>query len=290
MNRFLTAAAVAAVICLSAVAAEAGPLSATSVTRTTPPSRSVMPLSAPAENSRHYISNLDGSRAPFGLGFNLADTSPRRYAVNALPRGVKAVVWWGQDCPTRPNAEFRNDVRRLAANKRVFAWYLADEPHIADCPYGPAALEERIAFIHRVTAGRQLTFVVLEDPRDMRAFGPRKTGVDLVGLDPYPCSVAHPHCRVAEIHEGVRAAVDAGISKTDIVPVYQAFGQENTSDTYYLLPAADRMKAMLAAWKRHVPNPIMDYTYGWGHQGSSNPTLVDSPRLQRVLTNFFAAN
>ena len=43
---------------------------------------------------------------------------------------------------------------------------------------------------------------------------------------------------------------------------------------------------MLARWAALLPNPPMDYTYGWGHQSSSNPTLADSAPLQGVFDGY----
>jgi hypothetical protein len=110
----------------------------------------------------------------------------------------------------------------------------------------------------------------------------------MIGLDPYPCSVAHPDCDVAKIDERVSAALAAGIPRWRIVPVYQAFGQANADEQYYNLPTGDQMRRMLARWAALVPHPRMDYTYGWGHQSSANPTLVDSAGLQQVLSDAFS--
>jgi len=46
--------------------------------------------------------------------------------------------------------------------------------------------------------------------------------------------------------------------------------------------------AMLAAWRRQVPHPVFDLTYGWRHQGTANPTLADDAGLQGVFAQFFA--
>ena len=51
---------------------------------------------------------------------------------------------------------------------------------------------------------------------------------------------------------------------------------------------ATQERAMLTEWRRLVPSPVMDYTYGWSNQSSANPTLVDSPALQKVFATFFA--
>ena len=132
--------------------------------------------------------------APRKVGFTLFDTGSSLSAVQALPAGVKAMVWLGQKCPTPATAEFRSTVSKLASSGKVYGYYLSDEPHIADCPQGPAGLASRAAYVDQVSGGRQKTFIVLSKAEDYRPFRPAASGVSMVGLDPYPCSVAHPDC------------------------------------------------------------------------------------------------
>lgn len=227
----------------------------------------------------HFISNLKGSTAPAGLGYDVFDTSPS--GVSRLPDGVRGLVWLGQKCPTAADATFKATVDALAANPRVFGYYLSDEPHIADCPGGPAALKTRTDYIRSKSS--QLTFIVLSRQVDVAPFAPANTGVHLVGLDPYPCSVANPQCDLRKIGERVGWADAAGIPRAQLVPTFQVFGQENIAGGYYRLPTADQLRAMLAEWARFLPAPVMDYSYSWGNQSSSSPTLVDAPHLQAVM-------
>lgn len=244
---------------------------------------------APAKSTKHYITNLDGSRAPTKLGYDVFDVNASARAIRSLPKGVLGLAYVGQKCPTPADAAFKRTVRKFADSRKLYGYYLSDEPHIADCPRGPAALASRADFIRKVTDGRQKSFIVLSKDEDYRSFRPARTHVDLVGLNPYPCSKANPTCEYAQIGEEVRLATRAGIPLRKIVPVYQAFGQANVSDGYYNLPTAKQMRRMLAEWDRWVPNPQLDYTYSWGNQGSSsNPTLIDSPALQRVFQAHFA--
>lgn len=242
-----------------------------------------------AGTGNHFIGNRDGSKAPADLGFTIFDTNPSRRQVKALPDGVRALVYLEQKCPTRANDKFRATVRRLADLKKVYGYYLSDEPHVADCPKGPERLATRTKFIRRATEGRQKSFIVLSQRPDYKAFRPKVTGVNLVGLNPYPCSTAHPECEIGKINEDVGAARKRGIPLRKIVPVYQAFGQENTADPYYLMPTADQLRALLARWAEVVPSPKFDYTYTWGNQGSADPTLVDAPELQSVFVDFFSS-
>lgn len=252
-----------------------------------PPAGAATTRPAPT-TANHFATNLDGDVAgPLRTGFTIFDTGDSLRQVRALPRGVEALVWLGQKCPTSAGKSFRKTVRRLAASPRVFGYYLSDEPHIVDCPKGPAALATRAKFIRKVSEGRQESFIVLSKDEDYRSFRPAVTKVSMIGLDPYPCSLAHPSCELRQINQAVRQATNRGISLRRIVPVYQAFGQKDTDDHYYNLPTAKQERKMIARWASLVPHPRMDYTYGWGHQGSSNPTLVDSRGLKKVFRTYF---
>ena len=239
--------------------------------------------------TKHFVTNLHGSKAPAGLGFDLFDISASTWALGELPAGVQGLVYLGQKCPTPADAAFRSTVDRLAKSSKVFGYYLSDEPHIKDCANGPQALATRADYIRKVTSGAQKSFIVLSKTEDYVPFRPAVTHVDLVGLDSYPCSIANPTCDPYKVAEKVDAAKAAGIPLNTIVPVFQAFGQSGLgSSHYYNLPTTTQMTALLAAWDKAVPNPVMDYTYSWGNQGSSNPTLVDSPGLQHLFKQRFA--
>ena len=62
-----------------------------------------------------------------------------------------------------------------------------------------------------------------------------------------------------------------------------AFGQSCAGSNYYRLPSAAELRTMLAHWAALMPHPVFDYTYSWGRQGSSCPTLADVPDLQAVM-------
>lgn len=238
--------------------------------------------------TKHFIVNLQGSKAPAQLGFDVFDINAGSWALDALPPGVQGLVYVGQKCPTPADRAFKATVDKLAKSSKVYGYYLSDEPHIGDCASGPSALASRADYIRNATSGRQKSFIVLSQPQDYRPFRPALTHVDLVGLDPYPCSVAHAQCDLSKVGEKVQAATSAGILVNQIVPVYQAFGQTGTSDHYYNLPTVEQMRGLLAAWGKWVPNPQMDYTYSWGNQSSSNPTLVNSQPLQKLFQQQFA--
>jgi hypothetical protein len=253
-----------------------------------PVSTAPVRLSAGTIVTHHLITNLDGATKPATLGFDIFDIGPTPALINALPRNVHGMVWLGQKCPTPIDDAFRSRVRALATNTKVYGYYLSDEPHVASCPGGPAALRSRADYIRNLTGGRQHSFVVLEDRADMRAFRPYVTHVTMVGLDPYPCSISGG-CVLSKINSRVNDALAVGIAKARLVPVYQAFGQSLSSqERYYMLPSASQLQAILDRWHQLLPTPYLDYAYSWGHQGMSNPTLIDRPLLQDVFARHFA--
>lgn len=249
------------------------------------PARTARALPAPT-TPYHYIANVGAhTRAVKRVGFTVIDTGHSLEEIRALPKGTRALVWLGQDCPTAATRAFRRQVHRLSHVSRVFGYYLSDEPDAASCPGGPAGLASRASYIRRQSNGAQQSFIVLSD--SYHAYRPRVTEVTMVGIDPYPCSVAHPTCAFGKIKEKVTAARRAGIPRRTIVPVYQAFGQENCTDHYYNLPTRDQMATMLQRWAAQVPHPPMDYAYGWGHQDHANPTLRDADSLKTLFATYF---
>jgi len=235
----------------------------------------------------HYIANVGShTRAVKRLGYTVIDVGAVREEIRGLPPHTQGLVWLGQDCPTPADRGFKRIIRRFANSQRVFGYYLSDEPHVKGCPNGPAALATRADYVRKQSGGGQQTFVVLDG--SYHAYRPKVTHVTMVGIDPYPCSIAHPSCDFSEIRDDLDTALHAGIPLRTVVPVYEAFGQELTASHYYNLPTRDEMRTMLQRWARLAPHPPMDYTYSWGHQDSANPTLRDSLGLKRLFTRYFA--
>jgi len=255
-------------------------------------SETAAPRSLPrATAPHHFIVNAKERRAVKGIGYDVIDTGPSKAAIDALPSGTRAMVWLGEKCPTRIDDAFRASVRSLAHDPKVYGYFLSDEPHIAFCPRGPARLAGRTRFIRRVTGGAQKSFIVLsatEEKLSYHAFRPAATGVNLVGIDPYPCSITYPRCSFRKISFRVHQAVRAGIPRRKIVPTFQAFGQERIAAHYYNLPTRFQMRRILARWAKAVPRARLDMTYGWGNQPTAKPTLADSGTLQDLMRRYFS--
>lgn len=273
---------------VGAVDAPAGASPTPSAAKASPshsPGARALPPASP--HGLHYISNTgDAWPKAAALGYNLVDMGADRETVDALPAGVRALVWLGSldntDCVPRYSwTEFTRAVDRMAGDPKVFGYYLSDEPHPDVCPSAASDIRARADYIHAHDPGRPAFIVVLSPssrcPTDHGCeydqLRPAVTHVDLVGVDMFPCHVGAA-CAVSEIDERVGLAVSNGIPRSAIVPVFQAFGQACTgSSAYYRLPTTSEMRAMLARWRSLVPHPVFDFTYTWRSGGSACPAL-----------------
>src|SRR5437763_2246233 len=253
---------------------------------------------AAAGGTRHFIANVGDNVAPVArLGYNLFDTGPDPQTIAGLPAGGQALVWLGSldnaDCaaPSYSFAQFSAAVDRLVGNPRVYGYFVADEPHPRTCPSTVADIRARADYIRAHDPTHRSFIVVLDGTNqcggtygcEFEALKPANSHVDLIGLDPYPCNVTAAACAYSKIDDTVRRAQAHGVPPAATVPVFQAFGQSCAGSNYYRLPSPAELRTMLAHWAALVPHPAFDYTYSWGRQDSSCPTLVDSADLQAVM-------
>lgn len=265
------------------------------------------PVSGPAHRvpgTAHFTVNLGGHYAEaHAAGFTVFDVagSPShpagvRAALAALPAGTRAMIWVGNldnssATPGFTMAQFRAQVDALAGDSRVFGYFLSDEPHPAAYPSAAHDIAARADYISAHAPGQRSFIVVLDGTNacggsygcEYHALAPARTHVDLVGVDSYPCHFGAP-CDDRQITGRVHAAVVAGIPLSQIVPVYQAFGQEGKAQSpYYRTPTPAELQAMLDTWQAAVPNPVLDYAYSWGTQSTSPQALANHPELRRVV-------
>jgi hypothetical protein len=237
----------------------------------------------------HYTANgnfsSSGSYLPGADGFNLADVSGLSL-LNSLPSGVKGLVYLGL-CGGA-NQAFIRQVKRFIGNKKLFGFYLMDEPDSTGqyAPLCPASnLKAEADWIHANVPGAE-TFIVMMNmgsdtqPTYQNTYNSANTDIDLFGLDPYPCKQQFNGCDYGVITAGVAAAEASGITASQIVPVYQAFGGGGYSD--WLLPTAAEETQLLATWASVIPAAVFDYAYSWGVQ-DSDQALSTSPDLQAVF-------
>jgi hypothetical protein len=258
---------------------------------------------ATSPRTAHMTANLRlsyaGARA---VGFNVFDvagstTNPAgvKAKLNALPAGAKAMIWVGNlGKKAGPQgftrAQFKAQVNALATDRRVYGYYIADEPHPMSFPGVVAEIRARADYL-RWKAPAQKSFIVVLDGTNLcrgtlgceyRALAPARTHVSLIGVDVYPCHKGAA-CDFAKIPQRVNAAVRSGIPRGQIVPIYQTFGQEGTAKPYYRTPSTAELQRQLATWKASVPAAQLDYAYTWGGQAMSPQALINHPALRAVV-------
>jgi hypothetical protein len=251
----------------------------------------------------HFTVNLRASYTAAGsMGFNVFDlagstTNPAglKTKLAALPAGSRAMIYVGAlgksaGAQGFTRAQFQAQVNALATDKRVFGYYIADEPHPILVPSVVAEIAARADYL-RARAPLQKSFIVVLDGTNLchgtlgceyAALAPSRSHVDIIGVDVYPCQLRAP-CAFNKIPQRVNAAIRAGIPRARIAPVYQAFGQEGGANPYYRTPTAAELQTMLATWKASVPAPLLDYAYSWGTQSTAPQALSNHPALQSVV-------
>ena len=284
---------------LTALLASAATTATATPTKTVAPRKTLTAATATA----HFTVNLQQSYTTArSMGFNVFDvtgstTNPAGVTTKlaALPAGSRAMIYVGNlgkaaGVQGFTRAQFEAQVNALATDKRVFGYYIADEPHPVLFPSVVAEIAARADYL-RAKAPSQKSFIVVLDGTNIcngtlgceyAALAPSKSHVDVVGVDIYPCQLRVP-CDFTKIPQRVNAAIAAGIPRGRIAPVYQAFGQEGSTNPYYRTPTAAELQTMLATWKANVPDPVLDYAYSWGTQASSPQALINHPALQSVV-------
>ncbi len=270
--------------------------SGTTITRaaTDPSSSAPSPVSVPAPANvgpwpvtrLHYTPNNNFGRAgeylPGRDGFNLVDIDiTAKSQLDSLPSGLRGLVYIGK-C-NGATASFRSAVDAFAGDRKLFGFYVMDEPLPWKCP--PAHLLAENKWIHAHVPGAR-TFAILENlgpqiaPTYAGQYTPRNSGLDLVGIDPYPVRSGVSSPDFGEISRYVGAVEAHGWRPASIVPVYQTFGGGGYSN--WVLPSAAQERRMLAAWAAVIPAPAFDYAYSWGPQRGDR-ALSQSRALRAVF-------
>jgi hypothetical protein len=245
----------------------------------------------------HYTPNGNfddtGAFLPAGAGFNVADIADPSH-LETLPDGVQVLVWVGQcDGVTE---KFLATVGLFLGDRRVFGYYLMDDPDprssiAASPPCPPARLREESDWLHEHVPGTK-TVIVLMNMSDARTplykdtYDPVNSHVDLFGLSAYPCRTEFNGCDRGLIGRYVAASDLAGIPRSQIMPIYQAFGGGLWRDDEggsYIMPNPAEETEIISQWRALIPNPVLDMAYSWGTQ-REDISLHDAPDLKAVFS------
>ncbi|MEY9874748.1 hypothetical protein ABH931_004248 [Streptacidiphilus sp. MAP12-33] len=286
----LTAVAAALLVLMVQTASLSEPVQNGTPATAAPPAR-------PGTATLHEASNtnFDTSQRfePGALGFDLAEVATTA-ELDALPSGVKALIWVGRCDGVTP--AFVDAVQPYLDSPKVFGYYLMDEPDPngrwkPECPAANLAAESD--YLHQHSPGRYTFFLMMDlgmaaAPSYVNRgdfYSPANTHIDLVGIDPYPCRAELHGCDLNQISTFLQAAQAVGWPLSDVVPVYQAFGGGGWRDDQgapWLLPTPDQAAQMMAVWRQFVPNPVFDQAYSWGTQ-KNDTTLVNAPAALRTV-------
>lgn len=274
----------------SAPGRSSAPASTTAARSTAGRGNPAPPVPPPSGTSLHYAANdnFDGNGNYIlgSLGFNLADVASRAL-LDMLPAGVRGLVYLGSCAPA--DAAFRASVEKYVGAAKLWGFYLADEPEPSSCPV--ANLRSEASYL-RSKFPHAVTFVLIQNTDSSKAptfkdgYTPGNLGVDLIGLDPYPCRSELNGCDYAMVGRYVTAANRAGIATSRIVPVFQAFGGGDYTDDgggHWILPTADQARRLLAEWAKFVPRPAFDFVYSWGSQRGTTSLATGPSALRQVF-------
>lgn len=209
------------------------------------------------------------------LGFNLIDSGPYGDEIAGLARaGLKGFVWldgYSNDSCTfnRSDAWVRSHVAAIAGNPAVGAYFIDDEPDAARCPSAPAQMKARSDLVKSLDPGPP-TFLVTYRVDQLRFFA--KT-VDIIGLDHYPCSIAHG-CDYAKIDQQAAEADRLGIRYWGVV---QAYG-----DNWYKVPTRVELHQQFVHWR--ATNMEGYLVFAWRYpDGRPSLWLANRPALKAQL-------
>jgi hypothetical protein len=200
-------------------------------------------------------------------GFNTVMADPFKELLDPISaRGLKGTVWLGAwvnaTCSfERSDATIEAQVRAIAGNPAILAYYLGDEPRVTECPNAPAFFKQRTDLVHRLDPGSQ-TFTVIQAYENGVAhdYAPWRGTVDVVGFDVYPCAHSSPSCTLADIDSAVAAIQKAGIAR------YWAVIQD-FQDCYYRLPTSAELAGQFDHWARSSMSGYL--VFSWNYQPSN---------------------
>jgi hypothetical protein len=224
-----------------------------------------------------YLTDLSDGARDRRYGYNLVDLGPYRTLIDALPPGVRALVWLGnyvaRTCRfARSDASVRRAVGGLAGDPKVAGYYVADEADDAlpayggHCPDVVAQVAARSRLMHQLAPGA-FTYEVVTEPGNFAVFA---RATDVMGADPFPCLRGHL-CDWAQIPAYIAALRAAHVAR--YWGVLQAFSYRQ-----WRYPTPTELTRMIRQWQQSGWQG--EQTFAWSYAGGS---LAGHPGLLAVL-------
>jgi hypothetical protein len=212
-------------------------------------------------------------------GFTVLDGNPYLDYLNTLPPGVKTWVWLGDydntTCTWEQSDDWiRSHLAPIAGHPAIAAYFLADEPHVWDCPGAPQDLRARHDLVKSLDPGPP-TFAVIEPHSPGNPYAPYVGMVDVIGVERYPCSWKNG-CVFSKIDDAVSLAEAAA------VPHYWAVIQAHQDD-WYRLPTADELHEEFRHWRLSRMEGYIVFAWEWaGTTLETHPELLDALRIENA--------
>jgi hypothetical protein len=206
---------------------------------------------------------------------NVIDRPAFREDLDALPSGVKGMVWVGNYdnsiCDWQKSDDWiRSHLAAIKGHPAIAMYYLADVPHIWDCPTLPQQMKARSDLVHSIDPGPP-TFVLIEPRANENPYAPYVGTTDIIGADRYPCSYKDG-CVMSLIDDTIALLEDAH------APRYWASLQA-FADSTHRMPTPDELREEFRRWGASRADGVLAFSWNFG-----TDTLDNHPELVAVLT------
>jgi hypothetical protein len=204
------------------------------------------------------------------LGFRTVIVNPTKAQLDEIHAyGLNAMLYLGgYDSGTCTfgwsDETVRTRVTGIKDDPASVMYYVADEPHTANCPAAVQQIRARAALVKLIDPTAS-TAIAENRASDVTAFA---NATDVMILSTYPCSHVGG-CVLSKIDDALSTARAANVKRPWGAP--QSFG-----DSYYRVPTPDELQAIINRWKAGGAQGF--FTYTWNCCGDPE-TLANHPEL-----------
>jgi fibronectin type III domain protein len=217
-----------------------------------------------------YVYGDDSSPTGYDLevanGFTTVEVSPYRDYLDGLPANAKALLWLGDYDNTtctweQSDDRIRTRLTEIAGHPKIAGYFIADEPHVWECPSAPTDVKRRSDLVKSLDPGPP-TLVVIQPHSPDNPFTPYVGTVDVLGVERYPCSYQNG-CVFSKIDDQVALAEQAGVPR--YWAVIQAF-----HDSWYRYPTVDELHEEFLHWRASRMSGYLVFAWSWDGDGLEN--------------------